>query len=476
MKEWAIKAGLIDDKIKDQCKIVYEPDCASLAIQHEVKNKNFTANACNPTEDSEEEEEEEIKEGLNEDYKEIPDFFHKGEKYILVDAGGGTVDIACHEILGEFGVKEIHHPTGGPWGSYYIDDKYIELLEDIFSKEWMTEFKMQSPNTYVQILHNFQSSKATFYENYLNKKSKKHNVRIPDDFLAFVEEKCANSGSGEEDKFPEDIVAEYVYLGKSGMVVLNEEYLEINEVIWKEFMFDVVINPTIKCIKELLNEAIVMRNCKQLCLVGGLSCSKYFQYRMENTFGPISKYRLQIIIPKRPILSVVQGAAYFGITKNYIKARRLRKTYGISGNIPIDTAKSLGIPEDYIKKNTYKNGMDQEIVRDCVMTLAVKNEEIITNQIIERGAMVRLQPSKEKIISAKVLSMIRSDKQDPKSLNECDNLADVKFTFEKKPEEINKLCEKPITIQFHFYGTMIKGTVIREDVDNQEHNVEFEYQ
>ena len=28
MKEWATKAGLVDDELNNGCKIVYEPDCA----------------------------------------------------------------------------------------------------------------------------------------------------------------------------------------------------------------------------------------------------------------------------------------------------------------------------------------------------------------------------------------------------------------------------------------------------------------
>ena len=89
MKHWAIKSGLINESIHNQCKIVYEPDCASLSIQYHIKKRNDKKLS---------------------DYK-----FEKGDKYILVDAGGGTVDVACHEILGEFGVKEILHPSGGKW-------------------------------------------------------------------------------------------------------------------------------------------------------------------------------------------------------------------------------------------------------------------------------------------------------------------------------------------------------------------------
>ena len=38
--------------------------------------------------------------------------FAKGDKYILVDVGGGTCDVACHQIMGEFAIAEVLHPSG----------------------------------------------------------------------------------------------------------------------------------------------------------------------------------------------------------------------------------------------------------------------------------------------------------------------------------------------------------------------------
>ena len=122
--------------------------------------------------------------------------FNAGDRYILIDAGGGTVDIACHEILkdGE-GVEEIIHPTGDKWGSCYIDDLYIKLLNEIFSTEWMDEYKQKTPGKFVEILDYFQYSKCTFYE---NKDDKSHDVMIPFEFLCFLEEKCATINSEPE--------------------------------------------------------------------------------------------------------------------------------------------------------------------------------------------------------------------------------------------------------------------------------------
>eukprot|EP00483_Globobulimina_turgida_P011169 UN11190 len=113
----------------------------------------------------------------------------KGDKYILVDAGGGTVDVACHEILGEngeFGVKEVLHPSGGAWGSCYIDDEFVKLLKDIFGNEWIEEFKQTKPNFYTALLHNFQNAKETFYG---NTDENTYNVNLPFEFIGFIQDK-----------------------------------------------------------------------------------------------------------------------------------------------------------------------------------------------------------------------------------------------------------------------------------------------
>ena len=122
--------------------------------------------------------------------------------------------------------------------------------------------------------------------------------------------------------------------------------------LWKR-MFNHVMDPTIDHVKKLLQEPKLMRNCKYLCLAGGLSTSPYFQMRMREEFGPRSRYKLTLIIPPRPILSVVEGVAYFGITPNYIKARVLRYTYGELTGWSKSQAISNGVPSSHIGSSTF---------------------------------------------------------------------------------------------------------------------------
>ena len=47
----------------------------------------------------------------------------RGTRYIVVDCGGGTVDITVHELDNKMGtLKELYKATGGPFGSVGMFD------------------------------------------------------------------------------------------------------------------------------------------------------------------------------------------------------------------------------------------------------------------------------------------------------------------------------------------------------------------
>ena len=50
---------------------------------------------------------------------------------------------------------------------------------------------------------------------------------------------------------------------------------------------------------------------------------------MKQGFGLRSRYRLELIVPEKPILSVVQGAAFMGITPNFVRAKTCNLRMGL---------------------------------------------------------------------------------------------------------------------------------------------------
>ena len=215
---------------------------------------------------------------------------------------------------------------------------------------------------------------------------------------------------------------------------------------WK-LLFDHVMDPIVKHIHKLLNEPKLMRNCKYLCLVGGLSTSPYFQSILRDTFGPKSKYKLTLIIPQRPILCVVEGAAYFGITKNYIKSRILRYTYGIILSQTEEKAKKRGISEEYIAKNRYYNDRRRKwMVKNCFVSLAHRNEEIQSGQVktqrsIRPNALTKLTTP----------SIMMSEMENPLIISDGKELGSFNTTYDE-----NDKADEESTTEFHFYDTLIK--------------------
>ena len=62
---------------------------------------------------------------------------------MVVDCGGGTVDITVHAMDSEQGcLKELYKASGGPYGSVSVDVAFAKLLESIFGADFIVQYKV----------------------------------------------------------------------------------------------------------------------------------------------------------------------------------------------------------------------------------------------------------------------------------------------------------------------------------------------
>eukprot|EP01083_Nonionella_stella_P100971 285585_1 len=451
MKQWFIKSGLMHKQNANQCKIVYEPDCAALAIHHDPTIPKPSIN----------------------------------DRYILVDAGGGTVDVACHTITQNGHCTEFHSASGDKWGGSYIDSEYIKLLQYLFDKQWITEFQMESPNIYLEILNNFQTAKHLFFENSQNET---HSIQLPYEFVQFLNDKLTEHNTDFRTQITQFLSGKYIQSllaqrtktddVKEQQQILfhinsDEEILEMDVRIWKA-LFDSVVNIIIKHVQQLLNTKVdgnikMFESVEYMYLCGGFATSKYLQFRMETTFGMQSKYKTKVLIPTHPTLTIVKGAAYFGIKHQYVTARRLRATYAVKTSVKLSYAKLHQFSEAYIEQNVFEDKDKIKYVRNCWKIVARKGDTVPVVGPLRPGTMVKRAAIRKKWKT----QILRSDEVEPKTQNDFAVLANIEIPT---AETVHASSIKSDVDLFNFYfGETMLRVEVHAGFSKRIQNIELSY-
>jgi len=425
MERWAEKAGLISKKIFSHLRIVYEPDCASISCQYEAANEDEKS-------------------------------FQPGERYILIDAGGGTVDIAWHEVVEEYKMDEIHCPTGGPWGSVGIDEEFESLLMDIFGDAAIMRFKEYRNSAYLFIKNNFRTAKMSFYS---KPKADSHRVELTTEFMEAMVTYCADSLTNLDESdvdYVQKGFAQLLKQYKDYVIECRDSDLYLPAKLWREYLFDKVIDPIIEHVNSKIEEIQRTSQHKKkftyLCLAGGLAASPYFKIRMGEAFGSDSRHKLSIRIPRAPILSVVDGALRLGLRPDYIKTRCVKVTYGIAVDRGIKYIEKEKLPPGWMDKNSYtQRNTKKLIVRNLFSPFIKINEAIGVDESIHK--QYRRFHKKDKAVNLAIYQS--NDKEVPYVVQPTQKkLAGVQVTF---PADYTDL---PFVVLYYFGSTKLIAKVI----------------
>ncbi|CAO3593678.1 unnamed protein product [Absidia cylindrospora] len=257
MREAAIKAGLIQDNDhRDRLMLISEPEAAALYC--EKKCEQF-------------------------------DLRH-GDKFMICDAGGGTVDLIVFEIDERSGrkLRESTKGHGQSCGSVFLDRRMRKLLKKKF-KEYLSSIPASA----------FETMMDTFVD-----LIKPQFDGVEDQFISLPAsmnlESLTNPAIGLED----------------GMLCITAQEL-------KQDVFEPVIKEVLALIEDQLIKAGTMQ---AIFLVGGFGSSNYLFERVHQEFSG----RVGLVaVPPRCELAVVRGAVYFGLNPRVVQTRIPRSWYGI---------------------------------------------------------------------------------------------------------------------------------------------------
>ena len=122
----ASQAGLIDTESSEQLELALEPEAACVACEAESAN------------------------------------LKQGDTFMIFDAGGGTVDITVHVVarpLPSLKLEELCAPSGGPWGSTYVDAEFEGFIEDLIGAQAFARLKPSSQ--WVELMRTWEGVKLS---------------------------------------------------------------------------------------------------------------------------------------------------------------------------------------------------------------------------------------------------------------------------------------------------------------------------
>ncbi|XP_026212335.1 heat shock 70 kDa protein 12A isoform X4 [Anabas testudineus] len=296
MREAAYKSGLVSRENAEQLIIALEPEAASIYCRklrlHQMVDlgTHTTQNGFSPTDN-------------------VGSGMAQGDRYVVVDCGGGTVDLTVHQIrLPEGHLKELYKASGGPYGSIGIDYEFEKLLCRIFGQDFIDQFKIKRPAAWVDLMIAFESRKRAAAPERTNPL----NINLPFSFIDYYKKFRGHSVEHALRKSNVD----FVKWSSQGMLRMSPDAMNS--------LFKPTIDHIIQHLTELFEKPEVS-NIKFLFLVGGFAESPLLQQAVQNML----QGRSRIIIPHDVGLTILKGAVLFGLDPSVIKVRRSPLTYGV---------------------------------------------------------------------------------------------------------------------------------------------------
>lgn len=292
MRQAAIEAGLIDGTAEDskRLNLVLEPEAAAIYCQ--------------------------VSNSANERLRLKP-----GDSFMVVDCGGGTLDITTHRVTNDGGLDSLSEASGGPFGSMYVDREWRKMLEQLFGTEAIGALSSQFPAAELKMLEEWERIKCSF----AGQAEFRDRVSIHNPFYGYLQKH--HSTSLEKLAFEQD--------GEDFVIFLNAATMKK--------LFAPVLQGIIDNVRRQLRQ-LPNKKCDYLFLVGGFAESRYLQAEIKTFFNQEAIGPTRLVIPIDPGRAILGGAVAYGLNPALIRTRRSRYTYGIGVSLQYDELLDKGRP------------------------------------------------------------------------------------------------------------------------------------
>ncbi|XP_071128428.1 heat shock 70 kDa protein 12B-like [Mytilus edulis] len=231
----------------------------------------------------------------------------QGANYLLIDIGGGTVDIVAHKKLIHDKVEELCSASGNHCGGTSIDREFMQMIETIVGENVIKGLKKEYALDHLEFIRALEILK-----NCIGKREKPTiNMSIP---ITALNDLCEKFGKGSFSA----AVSQSDY---KNYLEIKKNKLQVHMTLAKE-KFKSVTDKIVKEIENVLTR-VEGSTIDTFYVVGGCAESSIIQEAIKDSFKD-----KRIVTPEEPTLAVLKGAVLFGHTPDFVTSRVTRFAYG----------------------------------------------------------------------------------------------------------------------------------------------------
>ena len=331
--------------------------------------------------------------------------------------------MSVHEKNFDGTLKELHRPSGGPWGGTKVDDRYIAWLTEMFGKGAMKKLKEEAMGDYLDILREFETKKRSVTPDLEGKIT----LRIPGALKKY------HKRSGEE-----NIESKIARLDLKEDIEFKADKLRVSADTARSW-FKEPIEGTIRHLTGILSEP-ALKDVTSMLLVGGFAECKLMQDAVKKAVG-----NRMVIIPEEAGLAVLKGAVLFGHRPRLVSSRLVKFTYGYAISVPFNDRKH---PLDKLFINSY----GKKMADDCFEKVVEIGASVDVGKDIKSPDTLALHKK-----TVNKINIYASTERDPEYITDhsCRKVGTLELEYTPGESE----NDNKIQIYFAFGETELKTTV-----------------
>ena len=235
-----------------------------------------------------------------------PNDLSVGQNFVVVDAGGGTVDLITYSIQGlnPLRLEEVVRGSGGCCGAAFLNLAFVKFVQKKLGNKTFVELRLNKPQTWLTALKYFEESVKVAFN-------------PADDTVFFVPLPgvMSNAKAGIENGF------------------LRMSQRDVGQI------FKPIVQQVIELVEGQINSVCELgQKVNALILVGGFGRSEFLATCLRKRFTE-REPAIEVLQPVNAWTAVVRGAVLRGVEgQELVLSRKARRHYGVKHSSRFDSS------------------------------------------------------------------------------------------------------------------------------------------